>query len=127
MLKHIANNPYRILGVLSNSPLRERVANQNKLNAFAKVGKSVDFPNDFMGIIPTNPTRTEQSLSEINKAINLDRDQLKSALFWFIGGDPMDNIALKHLQTGNVEKAKEIFQRKETLASLINSGILAVI
>lgn len=127
MLKHIVNNPYRILGVLSNSPLRERVANQNKLNAFAKVGKSVDFPNDFMGIIPTNPTRTEQSLSEINKAINLDIDQLKSALFWFIGGDPMDNIALKHLQTGNVEKAKEIFQRKETLASLINSGVLAFI
>lgn len=50
-IQTIINNPYRILGVLSNSPLKERVANLNKLNAFAKVGKKVSFPNDFGNII----------------------------------------------------------------------------
>lgn len=39
----------------------------------------------------------------------------------------MDGIALKHLQIGNVDKAKEIFQKKETFASLINSGVLAFV
>ena len=39
----------------------------------------------------------------------------------------MDAIALKHLQVGNREKAEEIFQKKETYSSLINSGVLAFI
>lgn len=39
----------------------------------------------------------------------------------------MDDIALKHLQAGNREKAEEIFQKKETYSSLINSGVLAFI
>lgn len=123
----ISQNPYRILGVLSNSPLRERVGNQNRLTAFAKVGKEVAFPNDFAKILTDKPIRNPESIAAANTAINLDKDQLKYALFWFINCSPMDGIALKHLQAGNIEKAKEIFQKKETYSSLINSGVLAFI
>lgn len=123
----ISQNPYRILGVLSNSPLKERVGNQNRLVAFAKVGKEVSFPNDFATILAEKPDRAPDSITGANTAINLDKDQLKYALFWFISGSPIDNIALKHLQAGNREKAEEIFQKKETYSSLINSGVLAFI
>ena len=123
----ISQNPYRILGVLSNSPLRERVGNQNRLAAFAKFGKEVSFPNDFATILTEKPVRTPDSIAAANTAINLDKDQLKYALFWFICGSPIDDIALKHLQAGNREKAEEIFQKKETYSSLINSGVLAFI
>lgn len=115
------------MGVLSNSPLKERVGNQNRLAAFAKVGKEVDFPNDFAAILSEKPVRTPESIASANTALNLDKDQLKYSLFWFISGSPMDNIALKHLQAGNREKAEEIFQKKETYSSLINSGVLAFI
>lgn len=115
------------MGVLSNSPLKERVGNQNRLTAFAKIGKEVTFPNDFASIFTDKPIRTTESIAAANAAINLDRDQLKYAFFWFISGSPMDDIALKHLQTGNREKAEEIFQKKETYSSLINSGVLAFI
>lgn len=123
----ISQNPYRILGVLSNSPLKERVGNQNRLAAFAKVGKEVAFPNDFATILTEKPVRTLESVAAANTAITLDIDQLKYALFWFISGSTMDDIALRHLQTGNREKAEEIFQKKETYSSLINSGVLAFI
>lgn len=123
----ISQNPFRILGVLSNSPLKERVGNQNRLTAFAKVGKEVSFPNDFATILAEKPVRTPDSITGANTAINLDKDQLKYALFWFISGSPIDDIALKHLQAGNREKAEEIFQKKETYSSLINSGVLALI
>lgn len=123
----ISQNPYRILGVLSNSPLKERVGNQNRLGAFAKVGKEVSFPNDFATILAEKPVRTPESITGAITALNLDKDQLKYALFWFISGSPIDNIALKHLQAGNREKAEEIFQKKETYSSLINSGVLAFI
>lgn len=128
MILHIiSQNPYRTLGVLSNSPLRERVGNQNRLAAFAKVGKDVAFPNDFSEVITEKPLRTSEAIVSANNCINLDKDQLKFALFWFIDASPMDVIALKHLQTGNIDKAKEILQKKETFASLINRGVLAFI
>lgn len=49
----IAKNPYRYLGVYSNSPTKERVANKGKMNAFLKVGKSVSFPLDLPYILPS--------------------------------------------------------------------------
>lgn len=123
----VSQNPYRILGVLSNSPLKERVGNQNRLAAFAKVGKEVSFANDFVTILTDKPVRTPESIAVAHTAINLDKDQLKYAFFWFIRGSSLDVIALKHLQTGNREKAVEIFQKKETYSSLINLGVLAFI
>lgn len=123
----ISQNPYRTLGVLSNSPLKERVGNQNRLAAFAKVGKEVTFPNDFASIITDKPVRTPEGIAAANTAINLDKDQLKYSFFWFISSSSMDEIALKHLQAGNRDKANEIFQKKETFSSLINSGVLAFI
>ncbi|MDE5662992.1 MAG: hypothetical protein K2I37_03050 [Muribaculaceae bacterium] len=123
----ISQNPYRILGVLSNSPLKDRVGNQNRLAAFSKIGKEISFPNDFTDILVDKPIRTHESVSAANAAINLDKDRLKYALFWFVSGSPLDEIALKHLQAGNREKAKEIFLKKETYSSLINSGVLALV
>lgn len=127
MLRIISQNPYRVLGVLSNSPLKERVGNQNRLAAFAKVGKEVSFPNDFAHIIPEKPVRTSDSISSANVALNLDKDQLKHALVWFINGSPIDEIAIKHIQAGNLDKARELFEKKETFSSLINVGVLNLI
>ena len=49
----LQNNPYRILGVYSNSPIKERLANHNRLKAFLKVGKSVSFPLDLHQYLST--------------------------------------------------------------------------
>lgn len=127
MLKAITNNPYRVLGVLSSSPLKDRVGNQNRLAAFAKVGKEVSFPNDFTCVITEKPQRSAENISAANTALNLDKDQLKNALFWFIVGTPIDEIAIKHLQSGNKDKARELFEKKETFSSLINAGVMQLI
>lgn len=127
MLRAITNNPYRILGVLSNSPLKERVGNQNRLAAFAKVGKMASFPNDFDALIPDKPVRTSESVAAANVALNLDKDRLKHALLWFINGSSIDAIAFKHLQSGNLDKARELLVKKETFSSLINIGVLNLI
>lgn len=127
MLDIITNNPYRVLGVLSNSPLKERVGNQNRLAAFAKVRKEVSFPNDFVTIISEKPLRSAENVASANTALNLDKDQLKNALYWFINGSPIDEIALKHLQSGNKDKARELFEKKETFSSFLNIGVLQFI
>lgn len=127
MIKLIKHNPYRTLGVLSNTPLRERIANQNKLNAFAKIGKLVIFPYDFDGIIEEVPLRTPENIAAAITAINLDSYQLKHSLFGFINASPIDGVALKYLQSKDIIKAKELFQKRESFSSLINLGVLAFI
>ena len=122
----ISSNPYRLLGVYSNSPVKERIANANKLKAYLKVGKSVSFPLDLSDFMPT-PIRTVESMEHANSSINLPQDQLKYALFWFINGSPIDDMALAYLQKGDIEKAKELFGKKETFSSLINQGVLSLV
>lgn len=39
----------------------------------------------------------------------------------------MDEIAIKYLQTGNIDKAWKLFEKKETFSSLINVGVLNLI
>lgn len=126
MLKLIKNNPYRFLGVFSNSPIRERVANANKLKAFLKVGKSLTFPLDIPSLLPAL-TRTSEGMESASACLNLPNDQIKHALFWFVVGSPMDKIALEHLQAGNVDKSVEILSKKESYSSLLNLGIIAAI
>ncbi len=127
MLNIITHNPYRVLGVLSNSPLRERVGNQNRLAAYTKVGREVSFPNDFTSLFLEKPVRSIDSITAANVALNLDKDQLKHALVWFVKDTPLDDIAIRHIQAGNIDKARELFEKKETFSSLINIGVLNLI
>lgn len=122
----ISSNPYRVLGVFSNSLIKERIANANKLKAYLAVSKPVTFPIDLSHLIPT-PVRTTESVEHANACINLPQNQLKYALFWFIKCTSIDDMALEYLQKGDVEKAKELFEKKETWSSLINRGVLALI
>ena len=126
MLNLIKDNPYRFLGVYSNSPIKERVANANKLKAYLKVGKKVSFPADVADLIPL-VERTAEGLDIANASLNLPLDQIKHALFWFNNGSSMDNVALGHLQAGNVEKCLEILAKKESFSSLINRGVISFV
>lgn len=122
----ISGNPYRLLGVYSNSPIKDRIANANKMKAYLKVGKSVSFPLDLLNLIPV-PVRIVENMEHANGSINLPQDQLKYALFWFIKVTSIDEIAMGYLQKGKTEKAKELFGKKETFSSLINLGVLSLI
>ena len=126
MMDIIQNNPYRFLGVCSNAPTAERLANSRKLNAFLKVKKEVSFPLDLNNLI-TPLSRTAEGMNTANNSINLPKDQLKYALFWFVKASEIDKMALEYLQNGNTSKATELFGKKETFSSLMNLGVLAFI
>lgn len=89
MLDVIQNNPYRILGVYSNSPLKERIANQNRLKAYLSVGKLVSFPLDLTAFLP-QIDRTPDAVSQANSQLTLPTDQLRYAQFWFIHANSFD-------------------------------------
>lgn len=122
----IQANPYRILGVCSNSPIRERVSNRDRLNAFLKVGKPVPFPMDLSNLLPA-VNRSTETVAEADAKLTLPNEQLHYAQFWFIKVSPIDEIALNHLVAGNIGNALSIWGKKEDVSSLQNRIVCSLI
>ena len=122
----LSHNPYRILGVFSNSPKKDVLSNLNKMKAFLKVGKSVSFPLDMPQFLPSIE-RDEAIVSSAQTSIELPMDQIRHSLFWFMKATSLDDIALNHLLSGNMAQAKEIWNKKDTVSSLLNLMACAVI
>lgn len=119
-MKALENNPYRLLGVYTNSPTKERLANHNRMKAFLKVGKTVAFPLDLsaQGLTPVD--RTEATVAEAEAKLTLPKDQVHYAQFWFIKVGPLDEVAFNHLVAGNEDKAIEIWEKLKNVSSLQN-------
>lgn len=122
----LQNNPYRLLGVYSNSPTKERLANHNRMKAFLKVGKSVSFPLDVPQYL-SSINRTEASAADAEAKLTLPKDQILYAQFWFIKTTPLDEVAFNHLFAGEIDKAEEIWQKRECLSTLQNLIVCALI
>ena len=114
------------MGVYSNSPKKDVLSNLNKMKAFLKVGKTVSFPLDLPQFLPSID-RDEAIVSSAQASIELPMDQIKHTLFWFMKVTPLDDIALNHLLVGNIVQAKEIWNKKETVSSLLNLMACALI
>ena len=76
----LQNNPYRLLGVYSNSPTKERLANHNRMKAFLKVGKNVTFPLDLPQYL-ASINRTETSVTDAEAKLTLPNDQMLMPYF----------------------------------------------
>lgn len=122
----IQNNPYRILGVYSNSPIKERVANLNRMKAFLRVGQPVPFPLDLPQFL-SSISRTEEIVAKADAELTLPKDQMLYAQFWFIRDTPLDEVAFNNLINGDMTKAEEIWKKKECASSLQNRIVCALI
>lgn len=126
MLDIIQNSPYRLLGIYSNSPTKERVANHNRLKAFLKVGKDVSFPLDLPTLLPAT-TRNADNVADADAKLTLPNEQLRYAQFWFMKATSFDDIAMNHLIAGNIDGAISIWEKKDNASSLQNRIVCALI
>lgn len=121
----LQNNPYRLLGVYSNSPTKERLANHNRMKAFLKVGKPVSFPLDLPQYL-SSINRTEVSVTDADAKLTLPKDQILYAQFWFVKMTPLDDVAFNHLIAGEIDKAEDIWRKRECASSLQNRIVCAL-
>ena len=121
----LQNNPYRLLGVYSNSPTKERLANHNRMKAFLKVGKPVSFPLDLPQYL-SSINRTEVSITDSDAKLTLPKDQILYAQFWFVKMTPLDDVAFNHLIAGEIDKAEDIWRKRECASSLQNRIVCAL-
>ena len=125
-MKILQNNPYRLLGAYANSPTKERLANLNRIKAFLKVGKPVSFPLDLPQHLDSI-NRTDSMISDADSRLTLPKDQMLYAQFWFVKHTSLDEVAFNHLIDGKINKAEEIWQKKESLSALQNRIVCALI
>lgn len=122
----IRENPLRILGVFSDTPKKEIVANIGKLRAFAKTGKILDFDTDFTTLLGP-VARTIESIEKANNDIALPKDKLQAGMFWFMQHTDNDKAAIECLKLGNPDEAMTIIQKKGNYSGVVNMAVLALI
>ena len=118
-MKQVKQNPYRLLGIYANATTKERLANQSRLQAFLKIGKSVSFPLDLTSYLG-EVERSEAVIATASANLTLPQDQIRYAQFWFVKDTPIDTVAFNHLESGDLVKAVEIWGQRETPSSLQN-------
>lgn len=80
-MDYIAQNPYRVLGVFANDPLRVRTANIAKIHAYQKVGKSCEFDNDYISIFgPID--RSDEAIDKAISQLSVEADAEFYSLLW---------------------------------------------
>jgi hypothetical protein len=68
---YISNNPYRVLGVFANEPIKTRTANIAKIRVFQKVGKDCSFSSDFeeiFGAVNRSDISIDRAISQLATA-----------------------------------------------------------
>lgn len=122
----VNNNPFRILGVFANSPKRDIVANKGKATAFLKVNRPVEYSLDLKGLLPSL-SRTLDMMNDAEAHLAIAKEQIKYAQFWFMKATPIDDIAFNHLIAGNIDDAKEMWSKQESVSSLQNKIVCYLI
>ena len=107
----ISSNPYRIIGVLSNSGAKSIQKNLSKIKAYSKIGREVSLPFELNFLNLEKLNRTDASIIDAENKILLDPNKIKHALFWFIDASSIDQIALANLEKGDFEKSITIWEK----------------
>lgn len=123
MLDIILNNPFRVLGVYSNTRPMEIVRNVGRIKAFTSVGKEVCFPTDLTEHI--GPIcRDGEAVQAAQSKISTKEDRVRYALFWFINASQVDEQGLIIARKGRFDDAFMFWQEE---GNLINRAVVSLL
>ncbi len=105
----ITNNPYHVLGLLSDSPQRVIERQKGKINALQRVGKDIEFTDDILAI--GFPNRKNGSIERAFSQIEINQNKVFHSLFWFVNTNHLDETALGYLRTGDIDKSLDIWNK----------------
>ena len=134
-MKLFNTNPYRVLGIKANASAPEKQKVKNRISAYIKVGKVPVLDFDICPPLK-QIERTQELINLKSNEILSDEDKVKHALFWFVSGGTVDDIALSNLtEAKDVDKALAIFEKgsqrfvisQRSLSSIINHSSLEII
>jgi len=112
----VKQNPFRILGVTSNTSAKDLQKQLSKIKAYLRIGREIKFKYDFAFL--GNLKREINTIQEASNKIELPDKKFMYSLFWFVDNTKFDEIALNYLIDNNIQKAIEIWNK--TLKDEIN-------
>jgi hypothetical protein len=131
----IEDNPFRVLGIISNSSAKETKESETFILRYLDIGKSADLKFDITPPL-SHLERTSEIVKNAKRKIHDDFDKLAHSIFWFVNGTMVDKIALDKLSSEkNIEKALESFKKgsrdfaisKKSFSSILNFSTLEIV
>ena len=131
----VGKNPYRVLGVYGNATSKEVQKNLSRIAAFAKVGRTEEFYTDFKvafrvsfqrlnagsGDEHFKLERDEEMVAAAQAQLHSAGDRLLHLCFWWTCATPADEAAFRKLETGDLEGAREIWNRRSNVSAVVNA------
>lgn len=106
----ILDNPYRIIGQLVGTSLKEKTKQISRLKQYIEAEQEPPEAYSFPAI--GNLDRTLDSVTDAASNLNLDHDKLNHALFWFYNGNEVtDEPAFELLKEGNIKEAGALWAK----------------
>lgn len=124
-LKVFSQNPFRVLGVYSTASPRQISSNSTRLKRYADVGKVVEMETDRFDISP-KPSRDSSSIDAAIAQLNLPKDKLKYALFWFPKNDEIDESVYDYILRDDLNGLKSFYRRDNLKESYSTQMIIAL-
>ena len=131
----IENNPFRVLGIISNSSAKETKESETFILRYLDIGKSADLKFDITPPL-SHLERTSEIVKNAKRKIHDDFDKLTHSIFWFVNGTMVDKISLEKLSSEkNIEKASDSFKKgsrnfaisKNSFSSILNFSTLEIV
>ena len=131
----VGKNPYRVLGVYGNATSKEVQKNLSRIAAFAKVGRTEEFYTDFKVAFRVSFQRLNAGSEDAHFKLERDEemvvaaqaqlhsvgDRLLHLCFWWTCATPADEAAFRKLETGDLEGAREIWNRRSNVSAVVNA------
>ena len=131
----VGKNPYRVLGVYGNATSKEVQKNLSRIAAFAKVGRTEEFYTDFKVAFRVSFQRLNAGSEDAHFKLERDEemvvaaqaqlhsvgDRLLHLCFWWTCATPADEAAFRKLETGDLEGAREIWNRRSNVSAVVNT------
>ena len=120
-MNEIRHNPFRYLGAFANATLKEIVAFETQLKAYARVGQRVDNPlrlRHLLGALPDD----EESIRNAESLLTLEDERTYYAAFWFVHGtNPDEDLeAVRLLDRGSTSNALSVWTRRDDQEAMQN-------
>ena len=134
-MKVFNENPFRVIGVKANATAPEKQKAKATISAYTSIGKEPELDFDLCPPLQ-KIARTKDLIDLKSNMILSDKDKLVNALFWFISGGTIDDIALTNLtKSKDIDKALRNFEagsnnyiiNAESVCSIINHSTLEII
>jgi hypothetical protein len=100
----IKNNPYRVLGILVNTSIKEEHSKTKKLKMYVEAEKEV--PEDFSFPILGNLNRNISNIDNAISKLNLNNDRVNASIFWFYIGNSITDEPMFDALKVSKEEAK---------------------